>query len=222
MAKVARAKLKAEIVETTAEVVPIPTAGEFISYEADTRPAARMRVFIEGKTALLTHNPQSMTTVQDAMKGGRVPNPEDEAEAGCYRLADGSLALKGEAFRGSLLGAAGAWRMKKATAKSRLAHMVVVEELLPLLRPDGTPVTSYVIDRRRAIVQGQGIIRSRPRFELPWCAQPTFEYDQVLVQDPELIVRILTDAGNRIGVGDYRPAKNGWFGRYVVRGYQLL
>jgi hypothetical protein len=216
MANAKVTRIKAALKETVVQ------PSEFIPYEAETLPAARLRVFIEGKSALMTHNPQSMTMVADAMKGGRVPNPEDEAEAGCYRLADGSCGIRGESFRGSLLGAAGAWRMKKSSARSRLAHITVVEELLPLLDPDGKPITNYVIDRRRAIVQGQGIIRSRPRFELPWSVQPTFEYDQVLVPDPKLIVDILTDAGNRIGVADYRPAKNGWFGRFSVRGYQKL
>jgi hypothetical protein len=215
--KIARLKVKEAAVKERA----VPQS-EFVVYESETLPAARLRVFIEGKSALLTHNPQSMTMTRDAMKGGRIPSPEDEAEAGCYRLADGSCGIKGESLRGSLLGAAGAWRMKKSSARSRLAHIIVIEELLTLLDPDGKPITSYQIDRRRAIVQKQGIIRSRPRFDPPWSLQPTFEYDQILVPEPKLIIDILQDAGNRIGIGDYRPVNNGWFGRFVVKGYQRL
>jgi hypothetical protein len=146
---------------------------------------------------------------------------EIEAEAGVYRLPDGSCAIRGEAFRASLLAAAGAWRMKKSTARTRLAHVVVIEDLIQLCRKDNTPITDYAIDARRAIIQRQGIIRCRPRFD-EWSATFTFEYDQVLVPDPKLIVDIAADAGGRIGVGDYRPSKNGWFGRYRVRSYAIL
>ena len=49
----------------------------------------------------------------------------------------------------------------------------------------------------------------------------TFEYDPMLVPNPKLIVDILADAGGRIGVGDYRPACGGWFGRFNIIGYWL-
>jgi len=209
MAKIARLKTDTAPVE------------QMIPYSAETAKTGRLRIIVDGKSPLLTHNPESMGIAADAMKGGRIPAPDVEAEAGCYRLADGTCALKGESFRAAALGAAGAWKMKKSSARSRLAHIIVVEELVPLLRLDGTPISDYVIDKRRAIVQRQGIVRCRPRFD-EWSAVFTFEYDSMLVPEPKLIVDILQDAGGRIGVGDYRPARNGWFGRFNVRAYQVL
>jgi hypothetical protein len=194
---------------------------EMVPYDSVVGKAGRLRVIVDGITALLTHNPASMGISPDAMKGGRIPAPDVEAEAGIYRMPDGTCAIKGEAFRASALAAAGAWRMKKSTARTRLAHMIVIEELIPLCRKDGRPITDYAIDSRRAIVQRQGIVRSRPRFD-EWSATFTVEYDPILVTDPKLIVDILQDSGSRIGVGDYRPARNGWFGRYVVRSYAVL
>jgi hypothetical protein len=49
-----------------------------------------------------------------------------------------------------------------------------------------------------------------------------FIYDSDLLPDDEPTIRtlftsVLNDAGNRIGLGDYRPQKTGWFGRYQVR-----
>jgi hypothetical protein len=210
MAKVTRLKSESE------------TGIEMIPYATEMARSGRLRVIVDGITPLLTHNPASMgTSSPDAMKGGRIPAPDVEAEAGVYRMPDGTCAIRGECFRASPLAAAGAWRMKKSTARTRLAHMVVVEDLIPLCRKDGTPITDYAIDARRAIIQKQGIIRHRPRFD-EWSATFTIEYDPVLVPDPKLIVDILQDAGGRIGVGDYRPAKNGWFGRYRVRSYAVL
>lgn len=194
---------------------------EMIPYSADTIKAVQIRIIIDSKTPLLTHNPESMGIAADAMKGGRIPSPEVEAEAGTYRMADGTCAFKGESCRQSTLAAAGAWKMKRTSARSRLAHITVVEELVPLMRRDGSPISDYVIDRRRAIVQKQGIIRCRPRFD-EWSAMFTFMFDPLLVPDPKLIVDIMQDAGNRIGIGDYRPARNGWFGRFDVRSYAVM
>ena len=106
--------------------------------------------------------------------------------------------------------------------KSRLSHIVVIEELVQLIDPDdGTPLASYVIDARRAIVAKQGIVRRRPRFD-KWGARFVIEYDPILVTDAKLIVDIAADAGGRIGVGDFRPSRNGWFGRYDIISYKLL
>jgi hypothetical protein len=195
---------------------------ELIPYSSTTIKAARLLIVVRGRTPLLTHNPQSMGTAPEAGRGSRIPEAEVEAEAGCYRMEDGSLAIKGEAFRGSILGAAGAWKVKRATMKSRLSHIVVIEDLVQLVDSnDGKPLTSYIIDSRRAIIMGKGIVRRRPRFDR-WGAQFTVEYDPVLVAEPKLIVDICADAGGRIGVGDFRPARNGWFGRYDIVSYLVL
>jgi len=183
MAKITTLKAKPEI--------------EMTPYAADEARAGRLRIIVDGITPLMTHNPASMGAgSREAMKGGRIPEPDVEAEAGVYRLPDGTCGIRGEAFRASPLAAAGAWRMKKSTARTRLAHMVVVEDLIPLCRKDGTPISDYAIDARRAIIQKQGIIRHRPRFD-DWSAAFTIEYDPVLVPDPKLIVDILQDAGGR-------------------------
>lgn len=182
----------------------------------------RIRIIVDGIKPLLTHNPESMGNDSGPKRGSKIPEAEIEAENGVYRLPDGTCAIKGEAFRGAALGAAGAWKAKgKATMKSHLAHIVVVEELVPLRRRNGEPIKDYAIDARRAIVGKAGIIRRRPRFD-EWSAEFTIEYDPVLIKNPEIIAEIMGDAGNRMGVGDYRPQKNGPFGRFAVRSFQVL
>jgi hypothetical protein len=190
----------------------------FIPYsDAGSTKIARVIITVDGIKPLLTHNPESMGVEVAPGKGSRIPEAEAEAEAGVYRDVDGNCCLKGEAFRGSLLGAAPAWRSKgKKTMKSLLSHVVVVEELVQLKRSDGSLITDYAIDARRAIIQRQGIIRRRPRFD-EWTCTFTVEYDPAMIPDPKLIVDIMQDAGNRIGVGDFRPARNGFFGRFRVR-----
>jgi hypothetical protein len=210
----------------TATVVKRAQGGEPIPYDnSNTLPSARMRFTVIGIRPLMTHNPVGMMDKgPGGVKGSRIPEAEAEAEAGVYRMEDGTCALKGESFRWAILGAAGAWKgAKRSTMKSVLAHIVVVEDLVPLLCPDGTPIKDYVIDRRRAIIQGQGIIRCRPRFD-EWMARFTVEFDQQLVKlaDSKIIADILADGGQRKGVGDYRPECDGTFGRFQVRDYLII
>lgn len=188
---------------------------------ADLVTAARLVITIDGIKPLLTHNPESMTVEKGPGKGSRIPEAAAEAEAGTYRTAEGICCLKGEAFRASLLGAASAWKGKnRSTMKSVLSHVTVVEELVELRHPDGSSITNYVIDARRVSIQKASIIRRRPKFD-EWSCTFTVEYDSAMVPDPKIIVDIVQDAGNRIGVGDYRPAKNGPFGRFRVREYAV-
>jgi hypothetical protein len=186
---------------------------------------ATMKIRVRGTYALLTHSPLSMGGKSNgAKKGGKeIPTPEAEAEMGLYHLPDGSggYGLPGFAFRNSILNAATQWK-KAGTRRSMqgdLASLMVLEDLVPLIDDDDNLITSYEIDTRRAVVQGNGILRSRPKFTL-WGAEFTVEYDDDLVKDPSLILDITSDAGKRIGVGDYRPQKikglPGPFGRYAV------
>lgn len=179
----------------------------------------QFKITIDGIKPLLTHNPAAM---QSPKKGkgsaSNIPEPEDEAEAGTYRLADGTCAFPGAGFRGALLGAAGAWKgpRKASTMKSVLSHIEVLEDLAPLCLRDGTLINSFTIDRRRAIVQRNGVIRCRPRFD-EWSATFTIEYDDLLLPKPEILIDIANDAGRRMGIGDFRPQRNGPFGRFIVR-----
>jgi hypothetical protein len=194
---------------------------EHILYSAESIPAGRIHFIVDGITPLLTHNPESMGTVKGPSKESRIPEPEVEAEAGLYRMEDGTCAIKGESFRGATLNASSAFKgAKRTTMKSVLSHITVVEELVPLMLRDGTPISSYVIDRRRVRVQRAGIIRARPKF-MEWSAEFTFEFDPLLVREPKIICDILQDGGNRFGVGDYRPQCGGSFGRFRLREYWL-
>jgi hypothetical protein len=182
---------------------------------------ARVIITVDGIKPLLTRNPESMGVEIGPGKSSRIPEAEVEAEAGTYRDADGVCCIKGEAFRGALLGAASAWKGKaRKTMKSVLSHVVVIEDLIQLRRRDDSPITDYAIDARRAVIQRQGIIRRRPRFD-EWSCTFTIEYDPLLIPEPKLIIDVMQDGGNRIGVGDFRPACYGPFGRFRIREYAI-
>lgn len=179
-------------------------------------------VTVQGIKPLLTHNPASMQVTPSSTKGSRIPTREAEAEAGTYRTADGAgFAITGDAFRKCLLDASTAWKSGRGSMLRNVAHIVVVEELVTLLSHSGDPLRHYDIDARTVVVQRSRVLRARPRFD-EWQCQFTIEYDPQLIADSEALIRILSDGGNRLGVGDYRPATRGYYGRFRVIDWRVV
>lgn len=175
----------------------------------------RIRVF--GTSPLLMHNPASMGG-REAKRINQIPSPEEEAEAGAYRLADGTLAMPGIAFRNALLKAAGGLKVGRKSLRSILGHLQTSEEWIRLKDPDSSdPIKVYEIDMRRCVVQRQGIIRARPRIER-WAAEIGFVYEEDIVPAniEEILRSVMNEAGQTVGVGDYRVEKGGWFGTFEV------
>lgn len=176
---------------------------------------------ITGLSALLMHNPASMIRPGDkkGLSTKQIPSPEKEAELGCYRNGKGQFYLQAIAFRGSIInpgGGASGRKIGKSTANSRCAAGISINEKFDkcvLLNPrTGKPIKKYTIDTRRAVIQRNGIMRSRPRFE-EWGCDLTFDIDTDFVTK-EQVVELLNISGRVAGVGDYRPQKKGWFGKY--------
>jgi len=193
-------------VRTPLEVTPLP---------------AEWRVFaarIRGVTPLLMNNPQHKMNQDDdkaKRKKDHLP-PEQEAELGLYRSPEGWLYLGADQVREAILQAAKGYQIKKKPLRPLLAaSLFILDPYFPLMR-DGKYLTTYDrIDIRRAVVQGEGILRARGMIEVPWEAEIRYQYDAQLV-DPSNFVRMLQEVGTRIGVLDYRPARGGIFGRFEV------
>ncbi len=77
-------------------------------------------------------------------------------------------------------------------------------------------VEDYVIDKRAVVIpatQGR-VVRYRPRLDV-WKTTFSVGYDPDLLTDVQLR-RVVDDAGSRVGLLDYRPERNGPFGRFFV------
>jgi hypothetical protein len=204
--------------------------GEVIAFEGTGSAIDQLRVTVEGiGTGLLLHNPAGMGADSGAEgaieKGKRKFDAKEDAERAAYRLADGQLAIPGSHFRGALLNASKGIRPKgkKGSLKTVFAHIVVDEDLIGLTDHAGRPIHDYEIDSQRAIIQRQGIIRSRPKIKF-WRAAVTFNFESSILGSGAsgLITMVLADAGNSQGVGDFRPNKGGPYGRFRVVDYTLL
>ena len=59
------------------------------------------------------------------------------------------------------------------------------------------------------------IVRTRAKFECPWSVVADIEGDDDLIS-VDMLQRWLRTAGQRIGLGDWRPAKSGIYGRFTA------
>jgi len=173
---------------------------------------ARFR--ITGERALLTHNPAAMARADGKPKQKRIPAPAEEADAGVYRDSEGNFCLPAIAFRSALLEGLKGKKVGRTAAGTHFsASVFTVDELCVLVDPEsGDPLTEYAIDTRRAVVQRNGILRSRPRFER-WSCSLVLEIDTDRIA-PEQVATELNEAGQIVGVGDYRLGRKGIFGKF--------
>jgi len=179
-----------------------------------------MRMFdvcIEGSSPILLHNPIGMVRSSAAKSGSKsIPTPEEEAEASCYWMPDkSSLMFPGDNIGSAMVRVAPGY---KANRKPLTAFVAGSVQIVPEHVPFGT--TKYLIDTRRAVVQRQGILRSRAK--LPeWTLNFEMHVDDDFpVRELSILRQMLEETGRRIGLGDFRPEKRGRFGKFVVTKFE--
>ena len=79
----------------------------------------------------------------------------------------------------------------------------------------------WEVDERpiRNPATGGRFLRYRPRFN-EWAVEFSVEIDETMI-GPKLFRQLVDDAGKKIGLGDFRPACKGPFGRFVVTDWDV-
>lgn len=174
-------------------------------------------VEIEGTAPFLFHrwSNESVEAKSKAAKGSKAKK-SDDVESYVYRDDSGDLAIPGEYFRMSLIGSAKFRQDPRSPRKSAMdlykAGIAVLNEYCTL----DTKVWDY-LDRRRVMIQRNGITRERPAMRAGWRVQLSL---QVLLPEyipPQVLNETIQAAGRLIGVGDFRPT----YGRYNVVGFKV-
>lgn len=175
------------------------------------------RVTVAGAAPFLFHrwSVDGVEAKSKAAKGSKAKKTDD-LESYVYRDSEGELSIPGEYFRMAIIGAAKYKQDPRSPRKSAMdlfkAGVVTLTDLCPL----GTKEWDY-LDRRRVMVQRNGVTRQRPAMNAGWAA--AFEL-QVLLPEyigPELLNDTIQAAGRLIGVGDFRPT----FGRFLVTRFDI-
>jgi hypothetical protein len=175
-------------------------------------------ITVEGSAALLFHrwNNEAVEAKAKAAKGSAAKK-QDDVESYVYRDALGDISIPGEYFRMALVGAAKYQQDPRSPRKSAQdlfkAGVVVLDELCSL----GTREWDY-LDRRRVMVQRNGITRARPAMEKGWRATVRLQVLTPEYINPHLLNATLQTTGRLIGVGDFRPT----YGRFQIVHFEVL
>ena len=182
---------------------------------------------ITGKEpGIMFNNPAMMgatTGTVTQTRSNKKYNDKDEAEMRTYRNDKGNLVVPSVQIRASLLEASKAFKLGRTNLKTVL-NSIMIEPVddLELKSPSNRPIKNYTIDKRRVVVSRAGIMRARPVVP-EWKLSFKIEVDRELMENSlqgtstlELLTRVLSDAGKKQGIGDYRPQKGGSFGRFEV------
>lgn len=195
-------------------------AGDAAEIQIDRIAAETISVPIIGTTPLIVHrfSEKAKRKMLDEMQGRKSPkepkNPEAEYEAAFYRLADGTPGLPAVGFKKATIGGARFYG-KQVTMTALKQYLFFRGEVggdgRALVRIDGEPAM-----REDVVTVGRGgtDLRYRPEFR-EWSA--TLEVVYVTSALTRSSVLSLIDAGGMgVGVGEWRPERNGDFGTYRV------
>ena len=181
-----------------------------------------LHLTVKGLTGLILHNFGHKAREQIAgaqSDGAKKPrgarDPESEYEASYYRLEDGSLGFPCAGFK------------KCAIRAAKLVDGLTMTDCRQMffILPDGRDKTSQMdcvrvhgnaIERTDVVrlKNGSADLRYRPEIT-DWSATLRISYDSALTS-PEQIANLFYRAGYSVGVGDWRPERDGDFGRFTV------
>lgn len=174
-------------------------------------------VTIEGVADLLFHrwNVEGVDEKAKAAKGSAAKKMDD-LESYVWRNDAGELCLPGEYLRMAIVNASRFKQDPRSPRKSAMdlykAGVICVTPLASL----GCTAWDYE-DRRRGVVQRQGINRTRPALKAGWQATLTLLVNTPEYINPMALNDTLQTAGRLIGVGDFRPT----FGRFMVTAFAV-
>jgi hypothetical protein len=188
-----------------------------------------VRITCRGTTPLLMNRMSESTleglrTKVKAAKTKQVGNtktPREDAEPKVYTHG-GVPMIPGENLMSCLI-AAGVYcrldgKRQISTGKATVLPglMQLQDFILPLFIPDTKKAATWEADVRKGTNPngGEAVAICRPRFDA-WQFSARITIDEATIG--ENTIRELWDiAGKRIGIGDFRPARKGIFGQFVV------
>lgn len=173
---------------------------------------------IEGTAPLLFHrwSCESIDEKAKAKKGSTAKKTDDVASY-VYRDDKGFVCIPSEYFRQAVIHAAKYKQDPRSPRKSAMdlykAGVATLGELCSL----GVKDPDY-LDRRRVVVQRNGITRTRPAMLTGWKCKVSLQVLLPEYIDHRMLNETLAYAGKIIGVGDFRPS----FGRFQITSFRVI
>jgi hypothetical protein len=185
----------------------------------DRIAAETIRVPIVGTAPLIVHrfSEKAKRKMLDTFQGRKSPkepkDPQAEYEAAAYRFQDGGYGMPVIAFKAATVGGA---RFYGGVTMAQLKQFMFFKGELgvdgqPLARIDGEPKQREDVVR---VNRGGTDLRYRPEFT-DWSTELTVTYvTSVLTRGS--VLSLIDAGGMGVGVGEWRPEKDGQFGTYMI------
>lgn len=199
-------------------------AGQATAVREPTGPAIQIQtpysvlIRIRGAADLLFHrwSNESVANKASATKGSAAKRIDD-IESFVYRDSEENLAIPGEYVRQAAIGAAKYRQDPRSPRKSAQditkAGLVCLTPLASL----GVKEWDY-LDRRRVMIQRNGVTRTRPTMLAGWTCEVVFTILLPEYLDEDFVHDFFVQAGRLIGIADFRPT----FGRFSVIHFERL
>lgn len=183
-----------------------------------------VKVTLSGISPLLIHRFGESAEIPQTLKKGSKKDfgtPREQAEGSAYRDEDGKLWVPSSWVTGTIRAVASDYKLRN-TRKSvkSVSGGAIIPADEKLYFTENYYIKDIEVDQRPVVIQRARIMRCRARLE-KWTLDCNLEVDEEILP-VEDVHQILTDAGRRSGIGDFRPQKGGPFGRFQITSWQVL
>ena len=176
-------------------------------------------VTLKGKSPLLINRFKEQAELTDAIKKSGKKDygtPREQAEQTAYHdKRTKKIWIPSSWIIGSIMTVASDYKIpgSRKSVKS-VAGGVIVPCDEKIYFKGALTLAKIEVDSRPVVIQRARIMRHRARVE-KWEVTFSIEIDESILP-VDSVHDILSDAGRRAGIGDYRPQKGGPFGRYQI------
>lgn len=145
--------------------------------------------------------------LKKATAGREAKDPEADFQASLYPHPDGGYGFPATAFKSAMV-RAGTYTDEKMTFLRGAFYVVGQDDLVKI---NGTPTPREDMVR---VGMGTADIRYRGQF-VDWTADLVIQFNATAIS-AEKLANLISVAGFSVGVGDWRPEKDGSFGRWTI------
>ena len=170
-----------------------------------------IKVELTGLTPILMNSPKGMIEKEQNPIVSTTKNYDlqEDAKRLLY-INDKGLFVPAEAIKKAVIDASSYKKIGKYAANNIIAGGVFV---IPSEISLGTK--NYELDIRTVVIKRARIVKARPKIN-SWKINFVISYNENLIGDSKIIKQVLTEAGQRIGILDFRPQKKGSFGMFKI------
>lgn len=193
----------------------VPTNGASETIESGIPYIAT--VVLTGTADLLFHrwNCEAVDEKAQAAKGSKAKKTDD-IESYVYRNDGGELCLPGEYLRQAIIHAAKFRQDPRSPRKSAMDLFKAGVVALTPLASLGTEKWDYE-DRRRVVIQRNGVNRTRPAMKAGWEASFDLMVNTPEYISPAVLNEVIASAGRLVGLADFRPT----YGRFQISHFEV-